>query len=319
MSKNIQLKLLKIKYSGDSVGDDIRIEVEHPGGIWFLDKQIKNKSEVNIDKTIYQSTITQNISNIPLNIKIVEKDLVFNDVGNAKIDLIVDINNSKPQTITHEVIVKELRGFKLGSKKAVFIMTLEILVSENVYFTPLTKDGWFVCHKDGTNKKISLPSYIKVHFDKLESKKKYITVVEGVLQGTQLWSDEGKEKQYALLKENPQTDSVNLIYSISKKTLKLNNKTYLTTDSPNALWKKGLYDIEIPDYPHEGGLHYKDSKYAKVWFRIGHDGDRYLHTGAHSLGCMTVIKIGKWDEIFGILIKARKGDGDSVGVLEVID
>lgn len=41
MSKNIQIKLLKIKYSGDSVGDDIRIEVEHLNGLWVLDKQIK--------------------------------------------------------------------------------------------------------------------------------------------------------------------------------------------------------------------------------------------------------------------------------------
>ncbi len=319
MSKNIQLKLAKIKYSGDSVGDDIRIEIEHPGGLWFLDKQIKNKNDVNFEKIIYQFTTAQNISNIPLNIKIIEKDLIFNDVGSIKIDLAVDLNNLKLQTSTHEIIVKELRGIMPGSKKAVFNIILDVLVSENIRYIPITSDGWLVCKKDGTRVKTSLPSYLKVYFDKIELKKEYFTVLEGQLQGMQLWLGTNREKELSLLKENPQTSSVNLIYSASKKALKLDGKTYLTTDSLDAPWKKGLYDIEIPDYPHGGGLNYTDSKYARVWFRIGHSGDRYLHTGAHSLGCMTVIEVGKWDEIFGILIKARKEDGKSVGTLDVID
>ena len=82
----------------------------------------------------------------------------------------------------------------------------------------------------------------------------------------------------------------------------------------------GIYDIEIPDAPHEGGINYtKIAKFAKVWFRVGHKDAKYLHTGMHSLGCITVLEQDKWDEIFHQLIKARKGDGLSVGVLEVVD
>lgn len=52
-----------------------------------------------------------------------------------------------------------------------------------------------------------------------------------------------------------------------------------------------LYDIEIPDYPHLGGARYeKEAPRAKTWFRIGHRGDRYLHTGGRSLGCITIIE-----------------------------
>ena len=67
------------------------------------------------------------------------------------------------------------------------------------------------------------------------------------------------------------------------------------------------------------GANYPEAKRAKTWFRIGHGGERYLHTGSRSLGCMTVIEAKRWMEIYGALIKARKGDFMSIGVLEVID
>ncbi len=55
------------------------------------------------------------------------------------------------------------------------------------------------------------------------------------------------------------------------------------------------------------------------WFRIGHIGERYLHTGNHSLGCITMTEVERWDEIYDKLIKARKGDFLSVGMLEIVD
>src|SRR3990167_7150610 len=54
------------------------------------------------------------------------------------------------------------------------------------------------------------------------------------------------------------------------------------------------------------GANYPEAKRAKTWFRIGHGGERYLHTGSRSLGCMTVIEAKRWMEIYGALIKARK-------------
>jgi len=114
-------------------------------------------------------------------------------------------------------------------------------------------------------------------------------------------------------------DSAFLVYSKSKKQLKLHDRIYSATDSSDAPWKKGLYDIEIPNSPHRGGLNYKQAKYGRTWFRIGHSGDRYIHTGRHSLGCITLIEQGKWDELCENLLKARKGDGRGVGVLEIVD
>lgn len=81
-----------------------------------------------------------------------------------------------------------------------------------------------------------------------------------------------------------------------------------------------MYDIEIPDYPHRGGrIYLSQAKRSMTWFRIGHSGERYLHAGGYSLGCMTVVEIKHWMEIYNAVIKARKGDFMSVGALEVID
>ncbi|MEK7198102.1 MAG: hypothetical protein AAB648_01405, partial [Patescibacteria group bacterium] len=58
---------------------------------------------------------------------------------------------------------------------------------------------------------------------------------------------------------------------------------------------------------------------AMTWFKIGHGGERYLHAGGLSLGCITVIETSRWMEVYNILIRARKDDFMSVGVLEVVD
>ena len=107
-------------------------------------------------------------------------------------------------------------------------------------------------------------------------------------------------------------------YSISKKIFTLNNKKYKTEDDPKNPWKKGLYDIEIPDCAHRSSPVYEKAKRHKTWFKIGHTGERYLHVGSYSLGCMTITEVDKWMEIYNALIKARKGDFMSVGVLEIV-
>ena len=82
-----------------------------------------------------------------------------------------------------------------------------------------------------------------------------------------------------------------------------------------------MYDIKIPDYYHRGGRNYLDrAKLAPVWFKTTHPGDdRYVHPGAYSLGCVTLTEIERWDGLCETLLRARKGDSQGVGVLEVID
>ena len=122
---------------------------------------------------------------------------------------------------------------------------------------------------------------------------------------------------------NHQTDPVHLTYSISKNILKFGAKTYKTKQHPDYVEppKTGLYDLEIPDFPHDLAAGYLDrAALAEVWFPIGHDkSGRYLHVGLATEGCITMTEIEKWDELCKILLKARKGDGVSIGTVKIID
>lgn len=76
----------------------------------------------------------------------------------------------------------------------------------------------------------------------------------------------------------------------------------------------GTHDIEIADYPHLDGQQYGD--FGTVWFRIGHQGDRYVHPGRYSDGCLTCAPVN-WPRIYPVLNGGRRGDGLSVGRLKV--
>ncbi len=316
MSKLIQLTLLKVRYSGDTIGDDIRFEIASPAGFFSLEKKIAFGSEVALNAWVgtFQSSAT-----VPITFTVIEQDSVFNDVGSKDSILDVDVNATVPQISTCEVVVRERRGVSLGTREARFLITLQVLVGSTTRYIPLTDEGWFLCKRENKKTPIALPAFLKVRLGRVESGREYFTSLEGALRGIQLWASEKRDSSLQLLFNTPQTDSIQLAYSISKKTLVTSDRTYRTTDSPNAQWKKGLYDIEIPDAPHQGGLNYPDAKLARVWFRIGHSGDRYLHTGRHSLGCITVLEQKQWDTLCQSLLKSRKGDGKSVGVLTVVD
>ena len=165
-----------------------------------------------------------------------------------------------------------------------------------------------------------MPQCLKLKLDSIERGREHLTILEGPYRG-QTASIKLKDNGDSYLSTDIQHKSMaRLKYSISKRKLITDKDEYQATDHPDSPWKKGLYDIEIPDYPHALGGRYEDSAVrAKTWFRIGHEGERYLHTGRVSLGCITITEVKHWDEIYNKLIKARKGDSISVGVLEIVD
>lgn len=320
MTKLLQLKLVKIKYDGDSIGDDIRIEIECLNQVFSMDKKIQNNTEVSLNAAIGQFTIDQVSSPLSINIKIIEQDLVFNDLGTKQVEIEIDARNTAPQTNMYDISVKELRGLLPGRATAVFSVTLEISVAKTIRYIPeTTDDGLLKTIREDNGKEESLPMYLKVHFDRIEAKREHFTIMEGALRGVKASVTLDERNQSYLVSKNSQTNPVSLKYSIAKKTLHFKNKTYSTTDAPEMRWEKGLYDVEIPDAPHRGGLFYPEAKYGKLWFKVGHSGTRYIHTGKHSAGCITLLEQNRWDDLCVVLTKARKGDGQSIGILEVVD
>lgn len=318
MPKLIQVKIVKIKYGGDSIGDDIKVEVDCLGGSFSFKKKLKCGSEINSNLLVGSFVSDNKIFSLPTSIKIIEEDLVFNDVGSKLLDLKIDLKANDVKTEICKIEVTELRNF-ITKNKAMFEIFVEISVEDAVLYVDNIEGGWVNAISDNTKQTIALPSYLKVHLERNYNGRQYFKILEGLRRGEQAsvkYQDNGQSFFVAI---NPQTEVAILTYSISKKEFYFLNKIYKATDYKNNQWKKGLYDVEIPDAPHRGGGHYPESQMAKTWFRIGHSGDRYLHAGARSAGCVTLTEIDRWDELCNTLLRARKGDFVSIGVLEVID
>src|SRR4030042_2109142 len=141
MLKKIQLKCTKIKYSGDSVGDDIRIEVESLDKFFGLNMELNPKSERKFDEVIGDFVAEGYSVVLPVNIKIIERDLIFNDVGETKVKLRIDLKKETPQRSVHKIEIHELRNF-FSKKKAVFEVTVEALVSGVIMYVSRDEGGW---------------------------------------------------------------------------------------------------------------------------------------------------------------------------------
>lgn len=322
MIKSIQLKLLKIKYSGDSIGDNIRVEIEVLSKIFNVDKRIKDGAVAEINQEIGRFETDQKSFSAEVSITVIEKDLLFNDIGSTKGRMKVDADNDNPQQFVFNAQIKETRsvlGKIWGNKTAEFEITLEAVATDVFWYMPDEGDGWLKVVMEDARKEEFLPAYLKVKIERADAKREYFTILEGPYHNRSASVKFKNNGSSYFITDVNHEFAAEAVYSISQKIFILNGKKYQTIDYSKAIWKKGLYDIEIPDYPHKGGRNYlSKSERAMTWFRIGHSGDRYLHTGGYSLGCMTIIETARWGEIYGILIKSRK-DSISVGVLEVID
>jgi len=323
MLKSIQLNLLKIKYSGDSIGDDIRVEIGALGKFLRIDKRIKIGTVVEINREIGRFETDQKVFKSSVQIVVVEKDLLFDDVGSVEGEIKVDTTSKNPQKFYFKVKIKETRsilGKIWGNKTAIFEIILEAKVSDAIKYTPNEGDGWLLV-KIGDKEIIeSLPPYLKVKIDRKDNEREYFTILEGTYRGKTASVELRENGSSRFISGVTQTSTAYAEYSISKKIFTFAGKKYKATDHPKTPWTKGLYDIEIPGSPQGYGEPYLDrARLAKVWFRIGHDGGRFLHPGSVSLGCMTIIEVEKWDKLCETLLKARKGDFMSVGIVKVVD
>jgi len=326
MLKTIQLTLTQIKYGGGSIGDDIRIELEVIGKFLRVDRQIKPGATANIDYEIGKFETDQKLFRANVFMTIIEKDLLFNDVVNAQGSIKVDTLTNKPQKFTFTAEAREKRSrFKKfwGKKIAIFEIALEAQIIDTERYVPdITESkvkGWLIAKLENDNSQKSLPAYLKVKTERIDVKREYFTILEGYYRGKSASIPLREDGSSWFISRIKHTSAVRITYSTSRKVITINGKRYKADDDPRNPWKKGLYDIELPDYPHQGGLRYPEAERGTVWFRIGHDGERYLHAGMVSAGCISITETNRWMEIYNILIKARKGDFMSVSVLEVID
>lgn len=124
----IKLKLKSVSYSGKSVGEDIRIEIE------LLGKKLEFGEGIRIRKSttceFNQSVGVFDIEgSTELRIKIKEKDKLFSDEGEIKTNLLIDRSKPFPQSFAYEVKVRE-RTLVFWKKTAFFTIIIDTIPSE---------------------------------------------------------------------------------------------------------------------------------------------------------------------------------------------
>ena len=179
-------------------------------------------------------------------------------------------------------------------------------------------DGWYVVLNDKGLKE-PLPEYLKVHMIRTQDNRDYFQVLEGLNFG-KTFSIARRNGISYIEKGTIHKALAELTFNIKTENLEIKGlgtfKAITYLDNPVPL---GNYDIEIPDAPHGLGSGYLgNAEYALTWFRVGNAGDRYLHCGSFSAGCITVKDVDKWDKIYEHLIISRKNN-QSVGTVEVVD
>ena len=294
MKKAFVINLKSVEYTGDAIGNDIFLEIGIGGIFSKYDKKIKHSTRAEINREIGYFETEKTSVELPISIQITEDDILFDDIGDTKGLMEIDLSLPLPQEKILEVKVNERRSIA-GKRTGIFRVFIEAAPAIR-YTEDVDGRGWLRVKPDDEGEEFSIPIYLKVRYDAVYRGREYFVILEGVKKDVKALVSVKPDGTSRFSKINVHGKPVNLIYSLSKKTLKYGRKKYKTADYPDAPWTKGVYDIALPDYPHELGLRYaEESSHATTWFRINHpDGDRYVHTGGVSRGCITIIEKERW-------------------------
>lgn len=186
--KILTFTLINIKYTGDSIGDDIRVEVDVFGKFLRVDEVIKFGATKEINQEIGKFETDQKLFKSGIRITVIEKDALFNDFGNINSDIEIDTSIIKPQQFFYKVEIKETRsvlGKIWGNKIANFEIIFEVNITDVVRYVPNEDDGrgWLKV-KLADNKSVeSLPAYLKVKPERIDNGREYFTILEGAHNG----------------------------------------------------------------------------------------------------------------------------------------
>lgn len=202
-----------------------------------------------------------------------------------------------------------------------------------------TDDSGWVLAKPSTGSNISLCAYTKTSFVREKDERTYFTINDGTHKNKIVSMQSSNYKNYLSNKagDTPKNSGAVLtvtygkrmqVYSQARRqtldqqlaTLRYGSKTAQVT--LNSVWDQGFtpipvgeYKIQIPDTPHDADMTNfyrnveKNLRCDQVWFPIEYgNNSRYVHVGNLSDGCVTVMDLGKWNEIYQYLIEQRTSE-----------
>jgi hypothetical protein len=311
----VTLTVSAIQYEGGSVGQEIVLDIDISGEYLSRNLRLRPGQTRELDDEVAQLWVDGDRFMALGRVQVTERDAVFSESSSLDLSWPLDLRSAGSLESVQRVEVVEAGGRRQGTA-AVFLVTLRARVAAATRYIQEPSTGWLTV-LDEAGKRIALPETLCVEVFRVAENREHFTVTEGPHRGKRASVPLNSDGTSRLSGIDSRGRAVRASYSVSRKTLTVGGVSYQTVDYPLRPWALGTYDIEIPDAPHRGGLNYPEASRSRTWFRVGHSGDRFIHTGAASAGCITVVDRSKWDQVCSILIKGRKGDRVSVGTIEV--
>lgn len=314
-SRLLAVSVSSVQYLGEGVGREISLEVGFAGEYFTTNLRLAAGQSRDLNFEIAQLWTEGSEYAAAGQIGITERDAVYSEMGFSEISWDIDLRSSAQLEAVQRVEVVEAGGRGQGAV-GVFLVTLRARAVVATRFVQEPETGWLTVLDEGGTR-IALPETLCVELFRVGNGREHFTITEGPHRGKRASVRLNSDGSSVLSESDPRGSAVRATYSVSRKTLTVGTLSVQTVDYPLRPWTLGTYDVEIPDSPHKGGLRYPEASRSRTWFRVGHTGDRYLHTGAASAGCITVVDRSKWDRICASLLRGRKGDRLSVGTVEV--
>lgn len=124
--KALKVKFKQIGYKGENIGKDIEIEFSVKGSVKTLSFDLEYGDVKAFDEELIALNVNHDVA-VPINVKITEKDPVYDDIGQGATVFRVRFNGPSTQLHSFDVVVI---GDPIGdnSKMAVFPIFLEAVL-----------------------------------------------------------------------------------------------------------------------------------------------------------------------------------------------
>lgn len=307
----------RVLFTGDKLGPDYEFNFAAAGQSATIKVNMTKKREAELNKDIFLISELPEVRRVPLRIDVLERNDIFNDFGSIDTELTIACPEPREQSTTFDVIVygkgREIRKQSMAS------ITLTTCLDKGLrYVGGLNPNSWLSVLLDA-GFEVQLPHFLGVELVELTSQGIHFRILEGRFKGefAQISSSAGSD--YLRQEIGIRKESARLQLRKSSQRLQIPGlgEFPVVLDPSNPL-PMGSYVVDIPDEPHDLGRPYPDqAKYARTWFRLGETGDRYLHTGRVSAGCVTVETVESWDRICKFLLRCLL-DSKAIGILEVL-
>ncbi|MBU4211248.1 MAG: hypothetical protein L6437_12145 [Kiritimatiellae bacterium] len=123
MSVLLIIKLKKIIYSGENIGNDLSFRFDVKDQVARVKTRISSGQHKSFSKVLFQGTFAEGSVSLPVSVGITEEDPVFHDTGSGLSSFNVQLQESEPQTHSFNADVIASGGDK--GKKATFTFIME--------------------------------------------------------------------------------------------------------------------------------------------------------------------------------------------------